>query len=95
MMKMMGGAMAKSALSNLGVQLDHLVIGEGNSVEVGKKISDKVTVIYINGEIPEMKVKYDYSPSIEAVVGASERSESADIVYKKDFSSDDIVIFGR
>jgi translocation and assembly module TamB len=95
MMKMMGGAMAKSALSHLGVKLDHLVIGEGNSVEVGKKIMDKVTVIYINGDIPEMKVKYDYSPSIEAVVGASERSESADIVYKKDFSSDDIVILGR
>ena len=95
MMKMMGGAMAKSALSDLGVKLDHLVIGEGNSVEVGKKISDNVTVIYINGDIPEMKVKYDYSPSIEAVVGASERSESADIVYKKDYSSDDIMILGR
>ncbi len=95
MMKMMGGAMAKSALSNLGVKLDHLVIGEGNSVEVGKKISDKVTVIYINGDIPEMKVKYDYSPSLEGVIGASERSESADIVYKKDFSADDIVIMGR
>ena len=95
MMKMMGGAMAKSALSNMGVKLDHLVIGEGNSVEVGKKVSDKVTVIYINGDIPEMKVKYDYSPSIEAVVGASERSESADVVYKKDFSSDDIQILGR
>ncbi len=95
MMKMMGGAMAKSALNDLGVKLDHLVMGEGNSVEVGKKISDKVTVIYINGEIPEMKVKYDYSPSIEAVLGASERSESADIVYKKDFSADDIIIMGR
>jgi translocation and assembly module TamB len=95
MMKMMGGAMAKSALSNLGVQLDHLVFGEGNSVEVGKKISDDVTVIYINGDIPEMQVKYDYSPSIEAVIGASERSESADVVYKKDFSADDIIIMGR
>ena len=95
MMKMMGGAMAKSALNNLGVKLDHLVIGEGNSVEVGKKISDKVTVIYINGDIPEMQVKYDYSPSIEGVIGASERSESADVVYKKDFSADDIVILGR
>jgi len=95
MMKMMGGAMAKSALSNLGVKLDHLVIGEGNSVEVGKKITDKTTVIYINGDIPEIKVKYDYSPSIEGVIGASERSQSAEVVYKKDFSADDIVIKGR
>ena len=71
------------------------MIGEGNSVEVGKKIMDNVTVIYINGDIPEMKVEYDYSPSIDMVVGASERSESADVVYKKDFSSDDIIIMGR
>ena len=98
MMKMMGGAMAKSALNNLGVKLDHLVIGEGNSVEVGKKITDDVTVIYINGEIPKMEMKYDYSPSIEVVVGASEESESLDVVYRKDFnmgSDDDIVVKGR
>jgi len=98
MMKMMGGAMAKSALNNLGVKLDHLVIGEGNSVEVGKKLTDDVTVIYINGDIPQMEVKYDYSPSIEVVVGASEQSESLDLVYRKDFnmgSDDDIVIKGR
>jgi translocation and assembly module TamB len=95
MMKMMGGAMAKSALNDLGVQIDHLVLGEGNSVEVGKKLTDKTTVIYINGEIPKVEVKYDYSPHIEIVVGASERSESLDVVYRKDFNvreSDDIVI---
>ena len=98
MMKMMGGAMAKSALNDLGVKIDHLVIGEGNSVEVGKKLTDKITVIYINGEIPKMQMKYEYSPSIEIVVGASEESESLDVVYIKDFNmrqDDDIVIKGR
>jgi len=85
MMKMMGGAMAKSALNDLGVKIDHLVIGAG-SIEVGKKLTDKITVIYINGEIPEMKMKYEYNPNIEVVIGASEKSESADIVYKKDFN---------
>jgi translocation and assembly module TamB len=98
MMKMMGGAMAKSALNNLGVKLDHLVIGEGNSVEVGKKLTDDVTVIYINGEMPKMEMKYNYSPSVEVVVGASEESESLDVVYRKDFnmgSDDDIVVKGR
>jgi translocation and assembly module TamB len=95
MMKMMGGAMAKSALNNLGVKIDHLVFGEGSSVEVGKKLTDKVTVIYINGEIPKMQMRYDYSPSIEVVLGASEESESLDVVYIKDFNMDgdeDIVI---
>jgi len=98
MMKMMGGAMAKSALNDLGVQIDHLVFGEGNSVEVGKKLTDKTTVIYINGEIPKVEVKYDYSPHVEIVVGASERSESLDVVYRKDFNmrqDSDIVIKGR
>jgi len=98
MMKMMGGAMAKSALNDLGVKIDHLVIGEGNSVEVGKKLTDNTTVIYINGEIPQMELKYEYSPSIEVVVGASEKSESLDIVYRKDYNtegSEDIVIKGR
>jgi translocation and assembly module TamB len=97
MMKMMGGAMAKSALNNLGVQIDHLVLGEGNSVEVGKKLTDNTTIIYINGEIPKMEVRYHYSPRIEVVVGASEQSESVDVVYRKDFNlkDDDIVIKGR
>ncbi len=93
MMKMMGGAMAKSALNDLGVKIDHLVIGAG-SIEVGKKLTDKITVIYINGEIPAMKMKYEYNQNIDVVIGASERSESADIVYKKDFNmkDSDIVI---
>ncbi len=86
MMKMMGGAMAKSALNDLGVEIDHLVLGEGNSVEVGKKISDKVTVIYINGEVPRVEVKYRHSPTVEVVVGASETSQSVDVVYIKDFN---------
>jgi translocation and assembly module TamB len=86
MMKMMGGAMAKSALNDLGVKIDHLVIGEGNSVEVGKKLTDKTTVIYINGEVPKMEVKYEYSPTIEVVIGASEESESIDVVYTNDFN---------
>ncbi len=88
MMKMMGGAMAKSALNDLGVKIDHLVIGEG-SVEVGKKLTDKTTVIYINGDMPKMEVKYEYSPYIDVVVGASERSESVDVVYKNDFHTKD------
>ncbi|MCF6207591.1 MAG: translocation/assembly module TamB, partial [Sulfurovum sp.] len=99
MMKMMGGAMAKSALNDLGVKIDHLVFGEGGSVEVGKKLTKNVTVIYINGEIPEVKVKYQYNPSLDIVIGASERSESIDAVYIKDFNlhqdKDDIVIKGR
>jgi len=85
MMRMMGGAMAKAALSDVGVKVDHLAFGEGNSIEVGKKISSKATVIYINGEVPKVKLKYQHNKRTESVIGASEESQSYDIIYKRDF----------
>ncbi|MCF6244644.1 MAG: translocation/assembly module TamB, partial [Sulfurovum sp.] len=85
MMKMMGGAMAKSALSNLGVQLDHLVLGEGNSIEVGKKLTDKITIIYVDGEVSRVKLKYRHSPRTDSVIQMSEESQSYDIIFKDDF----------
>jgi len=85
MMRMMGGAMAKSALSDAGIEVDHLAFGEGNSIEVGKKISSKATVIYINGEVPQVKLKYQHGKRTESVMGVSEESQSYDIVYKRDF----------
>jgi len=45
-----------------------------------------------------MEVKYEYSPTIEVVIGASEESESIDVVYTNDFNlkqDEDIVIKGR
>jgi len=93
MMRMMGGAMAKSALSSMGVKLDHLVIGEGNSIEVGKKIGEKTTVIYINGEVPTIKVKYEHTQHLESVIGASEKSQSYDIVYKNDYEKASDIVF--
>ena len=85
MMKMMGGAMAKSALSEIGVQLDHLVLGSGNSVEVGKKLSDEMTIIYINDVVPVVKLKYEHSYRMESVISADEESQAYDIIYKRDF----------
>jgi len=85
MMKMMGGAMAKSALSNVGVKLDHLVLGEGNSIEVGKKISNKLTIIYINDEVSSVRLQYDHSRHIEADLTVSPESTSGDIFYKRSF----------
>ena len=85
MMKMMGGAMAKSALSDFGIQLDHLMLGEGNSVEVGKKLTDDITIIYVNDEISSVKLKYEHGERTESVIGVSEESQSYDIIYKRDF----------
>ena len=85
MMKMMGGAMAKSALNDLGVKLDHLVLGEGNSIEVGKKLTNKITIIYVNDTVSSVKLKYEHSRRTESVIEMSEESQSYDIIYKDDF----------
>jgi translocation and assembly module TamB len=85
MMKMMGGAMAKAALSDAGIEVDHLAFGEGNSVEVGKKLNRKTTVIYINALVPMIKLKYQHGKHTESVIGVSEESRSYDIIYKRDF----------
>ena len=85
MMRMIGGVMAKAALSNLGINIDYLVIGEDGTLEIGKKINDKVTVIYINGEEPKIKIKYKHNRHMESIIGASQKSESYDIIYKGDF----------
>ncbi len=95
MMKMMGGAMAKSALSDMGIKLDHLAIGSDGSMEVGKKLTDKIMFIYINDEIPQVRVKYLHTSRLESVISADEESEAYDIVYKRDFSEDDIIMLGR
>ena len=95
MMRMMGGAMAKSALSDMGIKLDHIIINNGN-IEVGKKIGKKTTVIYIDGEIPTVKVKYEHTSHLESVVSANEQSQSYDIVYKNDYEkASDIVLIGK
>ena len=85
MMKMMGGAIAKSALSNVGIKIDHLSLGTDGSVEIGKKITDKVTIIYVNDEVAGAKLQYDYSKNIKAVISTDSESSGADIIYKREF----------
>ena len=93
MMKMLGGAMAKSALANAGVKIDHLALGTDGSIEIGKKITDKITVIYINDETSRVEMKYRHSPRTESVLEFDEISQSYDIVYKRDMSADEIIEF--
>ena len=84
MMKMMGGAMARSALSDMGIAFDHLVLGEGNSLEVGKKLTEKILVI-LNTITAQVKLKYLHTEHVESVVGFGAESQSYDIIYTKDY----------
>lgn len=95
MMKMMGGAIAKSALSDLGIKIDHLAVGADGSMEVGKKITDKITFIYAKDVIPQARVMYRHSPRWQSIVYADEQSQGYDIVYRKSFSSEDIIFLKK
>jgi translocation and assembly module TamB len=85
MMKMMGGAMAKSALSGIGVKIDHLSLGSDGTMEVGKKISDKVTIIYVNDEVSSARLEYDWTKNIKASITSDGESSGADIVFRREF----------
>jgi len=84
MMKMIGSAIAKSALSDAGIKVDHLVLG-ADTLEVGKKISDRVTIIYVNEEVSKVKVVYQQSKTVDEVLTVSPNSTAVDIYYKKEF----------
>ena len=49
------------------------------------KLTDDVTVIYINDEVPSVKLKYKHGRHTESVIGVSEESQSYDIIYKRDY----------
>ncbi len=85
MMKMMGGEIAKSALSGVGVKIDHLSLGSDGSMEIGKKISDKVTIIYVNDEVSSARLEYDWSKNIKSSISSNGESSGADIVFRKEF----------
>ena len=82
---MMGGAMAKAALSGVGIKIDHLSLGTDGSMEVGKKISDKVTIIYVNDEVSSARLQYDWTKNIKASILSDGESSGADIVYRREF----------
>jgi translocation and assembly module TamB len=85
MMKMIGGAIAKSALQGVGIKVDHLSLGSDGSVEVGKKIADKVTIIYTNDEVSGVRLQYDVNRNIKTNILTNSQSSGVDIIYRRDF----------
>ena len=66
-----------------------------HEVDLTSKLTDKITFIYVKDEIPQVRVKYQHTSRWESVISADEESEAYDIVYKRDFSADDIILFGK
>ena len=77
-------ALTKSLISSMGIKLDHLVLS-GTGFEVGKKISDRVTIIYNKGVKSSMTLKVEMTKSVETDISFGAGSQSADIFYKKEY----------
>jgi len=85
---MLGNTFAKEIVKNFGLTLDKLVFSTneegGLGVEIGKKISKKITVIYINDIVQSIKVKYQHSDSFETDLMLSPESSGIDFLYKSE-----------
>ena len=84
MANLMAGSLAKSLLSSMGIRLDHLVL-TGTGFEVGKKISDNISIIYDQSEKASVKVRIQNTKNINTDISFGSDSQSADIFYKKEF----------
>jgi hypothetical protein len=85
---MLGGTFAKELMKNLGISVDHLLLGEGIdeslSLEVGKKISDNITFIlqHKNGR-DGVKVKIDHNLNFETdIIIQPPNTSSIEFLYK-------------
>ncbi|NKQ41109.1 MAG: hypothetical protein HF962_06020, partial [Sulfurovum sp.] len=81
---LVAGSLVKSLFSSMGLKLDHLVLS-GSGFEVGKKISDKITIIYDQEEKSSIKVRIENTKNIETDISFGSNSRSVDIFYKKEF----------
>ena len=85
---MLGNTFAKEIVKNFGLTLDKLVISTneegGLGIEIGKKISKKITVIYINDIVQSIKVRYQHSDNFETDLMLSPESSGIDFIYKSE-----------
>ncbi|RUM65579.1 MAG: hypothetical protein DSZ06_04830 [Sulfurospirillum sp.] len=83
-----GSTFAKEIVKNFGIKLDKLIVTtneEGNlGFEIGKKISKKVTIIYINDIVQTIKIKYQHSDHFETDLTLSPQSSGIDFIFKKE-----------
>ena len=88
-LSMFGNTFAKELVSNFGIKLDKLVLLTTPSgklgVEVGKKISKKITIIYINDDVSTVKIKYENSSKFETDLLIKPDSSGINFSYKREY----------
>ncbi len=87
-LSMLGNTFAKEIVKNFGLTLDKLVLSTneegGLGIEIGKKISKKITVIYSNDIVQSIKVRYQNSNNFETDLMLSPESSGIDFLYKSE-----------
>ena len=86
---MFGNTFAKELVENFGIKLDKLVLSTteegGFGLEVGKKISKKMTILYINDIVQTIKFKYKHSRKFETDITFSPDTSGIDFLYKNEY----------
>ena len=84
MLSLVGGGLAKSILSNMGLKIDTLVLSQ-KGFEVGKRISNKVSIIYDQEDESKVIVRIEHSSKVETEISIGQDSQSVDIIYKREY----------
>ncbi len=88
-LSMFGNTFAKEIVENFGIKLDRLVLltnqEGGIGIEVGKKISNKITLVYINDIVSTIKVKYQNSEHFETDLTVGEESSGIEFFFKTEY----------
>ena len=88
-LSMFGNTFAKELVENFGIKLDKLVLSTtqdgGFGLEVGKKVSKKMTILYINDIVQTIKVKYQHSKRFETDITFSPDTSGIDFLYKNEY----------
>ena len=87
---LLGGVFAKGLIKSLGIDIDHLLLGQDSqealSIEIGKRISKNVSILYLhkNG-LDGAKVKIEHSKSFETdIIIQPPNTSSIEFLYKQD-----------
>jgi hypothetical protein len=86
----LGGTFAKGLIKSLGIDVDHLLLGQNEeqqlSLEVGKKISDDISVLYLRKDgLDGVKVRLEHSKRFETdIIIQPPNTSSIEFLYKRD-----------
>lgn len=86
----LGGTFAKGLIKSLGIDVDHLLLGQNEeqelSLEVGKKISDDISILYLRKDgLDGVKVRLEHSKRFETdIIIQPPNTSSIEFLYKRD-----------